>query len=124
VLHVAPSCLVQDPDAARVMIVRFLARGGMVVGEGAELVFLGLERVGVDRPEAHPVVLGVFAELGVAVHLVPRDVQRDLGGEAGVGVYLSSIRDFFIRVTGRSGGAEYSESSTRISESPTRQLYG
>jgi hypothetical protein len=65
-----------------VVIDRLLADRRIVVREGAELVVLVLEGVGVDRAEGDAEVFGVAAQRAVVVDLVPRDVQRDARGEA------------------------------------------
>ena len=97
-LQVARSGRVHDVDALEVVVDR-LPADGRIVGEGAELVLLVLERVRVDGAERDTEVLGVAAQGAVVVDLVPRDVQGDARGEA-VTVDLRGVRDLLERVAG------------------------
>ena len=95
-----------DVDALDVVVDRALARRRIGRGEGAELVLLVLEGIGVDRAERYTVLLGVGAQSAVVVDLVPRNVQGHRRGQTRVTVHLSRIRNLLERVAWRAGRRE------------------
>jgi len=95
-----------------------LPHGGVGVGQGAELVGVVLEGVGVHRAECHAEVGGVAAEGRVVVALVPGDVQGDRGGQPGVLVDLGGVGDLLFDGAGGPGRGEYPEAGAGVPECP------
>ena len=105
-----------------VVVDRLLPHGGVLVGEGAELVVVVLEGVRVDGAERDAEVLGVSAQVVVRVDLVPRDVQGHGRRQRGVLVHLRGIRDLLVGVTRGAGRREDLEAGARVAERPRGQL--
>ncbi|MBG9885424.1 hypothetical protein ABE10_02250, partial [Bacillus toyonensis] len=74
-LQVAAAGLVHHVDAAEVVVDRLAADPFLLMRESTEAVVVVLERVGVDRAERDPQLLGMPAEVREVVHHVPRDVE-------------------------------------------------
>ena len=70
------------------MLNRLAANRRVWMAEGAELVDVVLEDVGVDGPDAESETLRVDFQLIPIVRLVPRYVQGDGGRDAGVAMHL------------------------------------
>jgi hypothetical protein len=85
-LEVARAGLVHDVDALEEVVDRLAPDPRVGVADAAEHVVVVLEDVRVDRAERHALLRRVPRQVGVVVDLVPRDVQRDGGRDAGVAV--------------------------------------
>ncbi len=128
-LQVARPGLVHHLDALEVVVDRLLPDAPVGVGQGAELVVVVLEGVGVDGAERDALLLGVRRQGGVVVHPVPRDVERHGGGEAGEAVDGGGVGDLLLdraRRTGRSedleagAGVAVGQDGTSMARSPSR----
>jgi hypothetical protein len=103
---------------------RLGADPGVRVGQRPEHVVVVLEQVGVDRPDGHAVLVGVLGQQGVVLDLVPRDVQRHPGCDAGVPVHLAGVGDLLERVARHPGLREHLEPGAGVAERPARELDG
>src|SRR5204862_7861351 len=75
--------LLRDLDAIAAMPQRLSADGGIRVAEASEAVGVVAEKVRVDRPDPHSLLLGVAAELRVVLVGIPRDVVRHARAASG-----------------------------------------
>src|SRR4029453_2951172 len=101
------------------MVVYRLAAYGLVdVGEAAELVYVVLEGVGVDRAERHTKIIGVVTQRAIVLDLVPGDVQRDLRREPGQLIYLGSVCELFLDSPRRARRAEHLKPRAGVAECP------
>jgi hypothetical protein len=123
-LQVGGAGLPHDLDALGVVLYGLAADRLVGVRERAELVVVVLEQVRVDAADLHAEVGGVLGELAEVVDLVPRDVQGDPRGDAGVLVHLRRVFELLVGVAGDAGLAEHLEPGAGVAERPRGQLDG
>ncbi len=121
-LQVARARRRHDLQALEVVVDRLAAHARVPGGQRPELVGLLLERVRVDRPELHALVLRVAAQGREVLDAVPRDVQGDGRGRAGVPVHLGGVGDLLLDRPRRARGREHPEPGAGVAERPGRQL--
>ena len=100
------------------MVDRLAADARVRAADAAEHVVVVLEGVRVDRAEGDPDVRGVPGEVGVVVHPVPRDVQRDRRRDAGEAMDLGGVGDLLVRVARHALLGEDLEPGPGIAERP------
>lgn len=123
-LQIGGAGRVHDVDALQQMIKSLPPHHSVRMADAAQLVVVVLEGVGVDRPQLHATLLGVFRQRPVVVDLVPRDVQRDGRGHAGERVHLSGIVQLLPRRTRNTLLREHLEPRPRVPVRPRRRFDG
>jgi hypothetical protein len=113
---------VHDVDALEQVGHGLLAHPWVGVADAAQLVVVVLEDVGVDGADTDPEVAGVPGQRSVVIDLVPGNVHRHAGGDAGEPVNLGRVFGLLPRGTRHSRLAEYLEPCSAVPEGPGRQL--
>ena len=106
------------------MVERLLADRRVGVAERAELVGIVLEDIRVDRADRDAVRLGVLAHRGVVVilGLVPGDMDRDRGGDAGHLVNDRGVIELLAGGGGRARPGKSLEARATVGIAPAGRL--
>ena len=115
--------LAGDFHALEHMVHGLGADAGVGVGEGAELIIVVLEQVGVYRADGQAQGLGVGLHLGIVVALIPGDVDRHRGAHARNPVYPSGVVQLLLQVAGHAQLLKGFEPGSGIPEAPGGQLH-
>ena len=102
-----------------------LTNGFVGVCEGAVLVDLILEKVGVYGTRANSIVPGEPLDVVYAVESplkIPEYMERESGAYSSERVYLSSITEFLLDISGRGRLKKLPEPRARIGKSPRWKL--
>lgn len=121
-LQVAGAGGIHDVDALEVVVDGLAPDAVVFVGEGAELVVVVLERVGVDGAECDTKIRRVAAQRRVVVDLVPRDVQGNSGRQPRDAVDFGGVCDLLKGVARSAGSREHLEPGARVAERPRWQF--
>src|SRR4029077_12060565 len=107
------------------MLQRAATDGFVRIAEGAELVFLILKQIRIDRAGAHAVARGKALDLSGALHslrAIPQNMQGDRRAHPREAMNLAGVAEFFFRRSSGRGLQEFAETSARIGKAPGRQF--
>ncbi len=110
-----------DGDAVARVLESLVTGSGVGTAEGAVLVDLVLEVVGVDGARTHAVLVGERFDRGRVGHTagqIPQDVESHCGAYTGKGVDLAGVAELFFQSGGGAGLQELAEAGASVRETP------